>query len=326
MTGAAPSVSAVLVNFRTPGMTLDCVRSITEHCRATPHEIIVVENGSGDDSADRLRAEGEGFLLVTLPVNIGFGGGCNAGAREAKGKYIYLLNTDTLLHEDSAGVLARFLDSAPSAAAAGSRLIGRDGKAQRAAFNFPTAARVFFGAEGVGEAVERRMPALRGRLSQFIPEERLRAPCRVDWCCGASLMIRADAYRGVGGFDEDFFLYAEETDLCRRLLAFGETWFTPETTVTHLEGATFGEGKISPLRMGYMAAGRKLYYKKHHSAAGALLCNIADCGGAFAKGLALRLAALFGGNPRRLRRAQELFAYARNYFRCTYPLKKGNAC
>lgn len=316
-----PLVSIVLVNFRTPAMTLDCVASLARHCRAVSSEIIVVDNGSGDNSLERLRDAAVPLIIEPLSVNVGFGGGCNAGARVARGKYIYLLNTDTLMEEDSVGVLAGFLERTDSAVAVGSRLRRPDGTLQRAAFRFPTPLRVLLGAENVGEVLERRFPALRDRLSLFIPEERLATPCRVDWCSGASLMIRASAYHEIGGFDEDFFLYAEEIDLCHRLLRFGETWFTPETAVIHLEGASHEEGPISNRRMGYMAAGRRLYYRKHHSFAGACLCNLADGGGALAKGVALRLAGLFGRNQAAKRRAMEQLAYARNYFRYSYPLR-----
>ncbi len=317
----APLVSIVLVNFRTPGLTLDCVASLERHCRAVPFEIIVTDNASGDDSLARLRESGAPLVVVPLPVNVGFGGGCNAGARVAKGKYIYLLNTDTLMEEDSVAALANFLETHPSAVAVGSRLRHADDTMQKAAFLFPTPLRVFFGAEHVGEAIERRIPALRGMLSLFIPEERLTEPCRVDWCSGASLMIRAEAYHGVGGFDETFFMYAEEVDLCRRLRAYGETWFFPGTTVRHLEGASHGEGPVSPRRMGYMAAGRRLYYKKHHSFPGACLCNLADWGAALTKGVTLFAASLLNRNPGTRRRAMGHLLYARNYLRYSYPLK-----
>lgn len=316
-----PLVSIVLVNFRTPAMTLDCVASLASHCLAVSSEIIVVDNGSGDNSPERLRDAAVPLVLVPLPVNVGFGGGCNAGARVAKGKYIYLLNTDTLMEEDSVGILADFLERTDSAVAAGSRLRRPDGTLQRAAFLFPTPLRILLGAENVGEVLERRFPLLRDKLSLFIPEERLATPCRVDWCSGASLMIRASAYHELGGFDEDFFLYAEEIDLCKRLLRFGETWFTPETTVIHLEGASHEEGPISGRRMGYMAAGRRLYFRKHHSFSGACLCALADGGGALAKGAVLGLAGLVRRNAATKRRAMEQLIYARNYFKYSYPLR-----
>ena len=315
-----PVVSIVLVNFRTPAMTLECVKSLASHCRAIPSEIIVVDNGSGDNSVECLRDSPVPLVLVPLPVNIGFGGGCNAGARVAKGEYIYLLNNDTLMEEDSVRALVDFLKDTPSAVAVGSGLCCLDKTPQLAAFNFPTPLRILVGARNIGPAIERRFPSLRNRLSLFIPPERLTAPCRVDWCVGASLMIRASAYRETGGFDEDFFLYSEEVDLCRRLLPFGEIWFNPKTVVIHLEGASLKEGEISERRLGYIAAGRRLYYRKHNSFLGSCLCNLADAGGGLAKAVVLWLATLGGRNPAGRHRARELFAYVRNYFRYSYPL------
>ncbi len=322
--GKTPLVSIVLVNYRTPAMTLDCVASLQKHCRAVPHEIIVADNGSGDDSLPVLEQArqngGPPLVLEPMPVNLGFGAGCNAGARRAKGKYIYLLNTDTLMEGDSVKILAEFLENHPGAAAVGSRLRRPDGTLQRAAFYFPTPLRILLGAENLGEALEKRLPALQTRLSMYIPEERLGEPRRVDWCSGASLMVRAAAYHAIGGFDEAYFLYAEEIDLCRRLLPYGETWFTPDTTVVHLEGASHRDGTISDRRMGFMAAGRRLYYRKHCSLPARILCHLADGGGAAAKGAVLWLAALWNRNPATRHRAKAQFAYARNYYTYSYPL------
>ncbi len=319
-TAGTPLVSVVLVNYKTPAMTLDCLESLSRHCRSVPAEIIVADNNSGDDSVERLRKSSVPLVVVPMPVNLGFGGGCNAGARLARGRYIYLLNTDTLMRDDNIRILVDFLEQKPAAVAVGSRLCYPDGTRQRSAFNFPSPWRVFFGAEGIGEALERRFPFLGGKLSMFVPDERLARPCRVDWCHGASLMFRADAYRQVGGFDEGFFMYAEELDLCRRLTPLGEIWYTPETTVVHFEGASHAEGPISDRRMGYMAAGRRRYYQKHHSFLGAALCNLADGGGSLAKGAVLWLMALFNRNPKVKRRAALQLTYARNYFKYTYPL------
>ncbi len=272
-----PLVSIVLVNFRTPKMTLECLDSLHQHCRSIPTEIIVVDNGSYDDSLDRLAHAPTRPVIVPLPVNVGFGAGCNAGAQAARGTYIYLLNTDTLMEEDSVRVLADFLDTHANAVAVGSKLRHADGKVQQSALYFPTPLRVFFGG-----AAGQRFPALRKHVSMFLPEELLHTPRQVDWCVGASLMIRADAYRKCGGFDESFFLYAEEIDLCHRLAQYGEIWYTPETTVVHLEGASL-EGEISPQRMAFMAAGRRYYYRKYYSRLGALVCNLADSGARWSK-------------------------------------------
>lgn len=316
-----PVVSIVLVNYRTPAMTLDCLASVEQHCRAVSYEIIVVDNNSGDDSVERLRESPIAMILLPLADNGGFGAGCNAGARVARGRYIYLLNTDTLMVEDSVGVLADFLDRTPSAAAVGSRLKRPDGTMQHSALYFPTPLRVLIGSELLGGALGRRFPSLLKTLSMLVPEDTLTEPCPVDWCAGASLMIRASAYREVGGFDERFFLYCEETDLCKRLLSVGGTWFHPGTTVIHLEGASHGEGEISDRRMGYAAAGRRLYYRKHHSLPGAFICNLADGGGALAKGLVWWVVALIRGGADARCRAKRHLAYARNYFRYSYPLE-----
>lgn len=316
-----PLVSFLLVNYRTPDLTLACLESIHRHCRNPRYEVVVVDNASGDDSPARLRTGPAPITLVTSPVNLGFGGGCNLAARQARGRYLYLLNTDTELGEDSAAVLAEFLEKRPSAVAVGSRLIGPDGQTQASAAYFPSWLRLVAGREKMSTALQVRFPGLSERLTYFLPQTSLQEPRRVDWCVGASLMVRAAAYTRVGGFDENFFMYAEEVDLCRRLAGEGEIWFTPATTVLHLDGAS-SPAQLSDQRLRYIAAGHRLYFRKHLPRAKCWLYVATDYGCALIKGLVWRLLALGGQRQSRLAKAAWHWRYARNYFKISYPLSR----
>ncbi|MDR0361588.1 MAG: glycosyltransferase family 2 protein [Planctomycetota bacterium] len=256
-----PLVSFILVNYRTPDMTINCVRSIRERT-AIPHEVVVADSDSGDGSAGKIRVACPGAIVTELDRNLGFGAGCNAAARLAGGKYLYLLNTDTLLHEDSADVLARFLAVRPGVVAVGSRLFYPDGSPQASASKYPSLLGLVAGRDALARMVHPVWPSLGRALASSPPAEWLKEPIRADWCVGASLMVRAGAYRGVGGFDEDFFMYAEETDLCLRLSKLGEIWYTPETAVLHLEGGSGGL-EPNPARLARIAAGHRLYFEKH---------------------------------------------------------------
>lgn len=315
-----PLVSFLLVNYRSPEMTLNCLDSIDRHCRKIKHEILVVDNGSGDDSLERLAGAPTPIKLISSPANLGFGGGCKRAAREASGRYFYLLNTDTVLREDSAAILADFLDRNPDAVAAGSRLALPDGQTQPSAACLPSFWRIAAGRDIIGSLIYKHWPALGKQFVFFLPQDLLSRPRPVDWCVGASLMVRSSAYRQIGGFDENFFLYAEELDLCRRLATYGQVWFTPETTVTHLDGGS-SQGRISARRLSYIAAGHRYYYRKHHGRLSANLYVAADFGGALVKSFIWRLLAWGAQGAARRDKAAWNWTYARNYFKISYPLK-----
>lgn len=318
---SAPKISFILVNYRTPDLTIACIRSLQEHTRAYTHEIVLADNASGDGSAERIRAECPDAIVVESPVNRGFGAGCNAAAAAASGEYLYLLNTDTLLHEDSAAVLARFLDGHPEAVAVGSRLHYPDGSHQASASWFPSLLSIVAGREVVSGILYRLWPAAARRIMPGPPEESLRAPLHVDWCVAASLMVRAYAYRAVNGFDEDFFMYAEEMDLCLRLSRHGQVWFTPETSVLHLEGASGGT-ELNATRLARIAAGHRLYFKKHctpfRAAAFLFAWRAASC----IKYVVWRLVALVTRNPRHRKKAEWHRLFLGNFSAITYPLPR----
>lgn len=320
---SAPLVSFLLVNYRTPDMTGACVRAIREHTRVS-HEIIVLDNGADDDAAGfaQLRDACPGAVVCPATANRGFGAGCNAAAALASGTYLYLLNTDTLLHEDSAACLVRLLEATPRAVAAGSRLHDIDGGFQTAAAYFPTLLSLLAGREVATALVHRRFPRLARRIMAYPPPAMLTRPQRVDWCVGASLMIRADAFARVGGFDEEYFMYSEEMDLCYRLSALGEIWFTPETSVLHLEGGSH-ENAASETRIARIAAGQRLFFRKHYPRARALLYEGAWLGASLIKYGVWRAAALATDNPRHHARARWHGIFVRRYWSLNYPLRTG---
>ena len=243
---SAPDVWVVILNYRTPDMTLDALRSLEAEMRAVPgRRVIVVDGGSGDDSAERIEAairdEGRGdhAELLALPDNRGYAAGNNAAIRLALAadpapEFVHILNPDTLVRPGAVQALIDFVRARPEVGLAGSRLEDPDGSPQHSCFRFPNL---------VNELSEslRFGPFTRlvddYRIALGIPE----VATRVDWVAGASLLVRTEIFRTVGLFDEGYFLYFEETDFCRACARHGwQCWYVPDSRVVHLVGGSTG--------------------------------------------------------------------------------------
>jgi GT2 family glycosyltransferase len=239
-------VGIIIVNYRTAELVADCLRALALEVAALPGcRVVVVDGGSGDGSAEQLadaiRREGWGdwVELLALVENRGFGAGNNAALHALLGaadppEYLLLLNPDTVVRPGAVSALVAFLDAHPRVGIAGSRLEDPDGTPQRSAFRFPSVASEF-------EAGLRL-----GLVSRLLRHRLVAPPVReedhaTDWVSGASLMVRRTVLESIGLFDEGFFLYYEETDLCYRATRAGWTcWYVPSSRVVHLGGQSTG--------------------------------------------------------------------------------------
>jgi GT2 family glycosyltransferase len=271
------TASIIVVSFNTRDLLRECLTSLREECTRLPEgvsaEILVVDNGSPDGSADMVAAEFSGsgvpVRLIRSDVNLGFGVANNRAIEVAQGRYLVLLNSDAFFHS---GALARALahmEADASAGVGGARLVGRDGAWQPAARMFPSILRDAFILTGLAS----RFP----RSRFFSAAERTWAdpsvPADVDWVTGAFMILRREALAKAGLFDPAFFLYCEEVDLCRRVKDAGFcVRYWPDTVVTHLHGESSrrvdaqvlseNESQVVLWRMRSML----LYYRKHHGA------------------------------------------------------------
>lgn len=283
-TRSAPPLVVVLVNYCTRDLTLDCLRSLERELPAFPGSYAIVsDNASPDGSGAEIeRAIADngwtGWAEVLhLPRNGGFSYGNNAAIRKALGsaappRFVWLLNTDTVLRPGAIGPLLAFLESNPEAGFVGSRLEHPDGTRQESAFRYHSIAAEFESALQVG--VVSRMLA-RWLVAPPLPDE----PARFDWLSGASLLIRTSVFETVGLLDESYFLYYEETDFCRRAAREGwSCWYVPESRVVHLVGRSTGVTNAADAmkrRAPYWFASRRRYFISHHGLAYAVLADIA---------------------------------------------------
>lgn len=260
-------VAAVIVTYKSAQLTIECVRSIQAE-RATEGlrvRVIVVDNASGDLAAIEKAVEANGWsswvTLIPAPLNGGFAYGNNLGIQHAYANgspdYVYLLNPDTEVRPGAIGSLVRFLEAQPDVGIAGSSFEYLDGRDWPIAFRFPT---VF------SELSQGLQVGLVTRLLQrwTVARRMTRTRQPTDWICGASMMVRPAVFAAIGGLDENYFLYFEETDFCYRARQAGfSTWYVPESRVMHIMGQStkITDEKLAVGRMpAYWFESRKRYF------------------------------------------------------------------
>ncbi len=251
-----PDLSVSIVNTTSRELLLACLDSL----QSEGAELVVLDNASEDGSAEAVRERFPGVRVIAQQRRAGFGANHNAVIRATGSRYVYVLNEDTTSDDWGLERMVRYLDAHPRVAALGPRLEYPDGRHQDSAWRFPTPAVAALGLFTLGK--------LGVKQSESV------SPRRVDWVMGAALLLRREALDEVGLFDEDFFIYSEETDLCLRLRQAGwEAHYFPEVTVVHHE-SQFSAG-IPERRINEMWRSRHRYWHKHHSAAGARLAAAA---------------------------------------------------
>ena len=244
-----PRIAVAIVNYNTVGYLRDSLATVRA---AGADEIVVRDNGSTDGSVDMVQREFPEVRVLDSRDNPGYGAASNQAVAACDSPYVLLLNSDTLLARDTLHVLADHLDAHPRAAIVGPRLHNTDGSLQRSAHGFPRPMTL--------RPVVRHIPGLRDRSLLTWPHDRPRA---VQWLKGAALAIRRTAFDRVGGFDPDFFMYFEETDLCYRLIEAGwEIHFTPATTIVHKGGASTDQVRAE-MAVQFLASMRQ-FYRRHY--------------------------------------------------------------
>ena len=229
-----PRLSIVIPTHQTRELTLRCVDALRA-CAPGSSEIIVIDDGSTDGTAEALHQRHPGVKLIALAPGRGFTAAANLGMREARGELLFLLNSDTEVEPMTVPRLLAAFDGNPRLGVAGAELRFPDGRPQWSAGHVPTPLWLFAQASGMARVLA-RLPGYRW----LRPEGGARD--RVDWVCGAAMTVRREAWLAVGGFDERFHFYCQDLDLCLRVVAAGWTVeVVSGARVTHLAGATIGQ-------------------------------------------------------------------------------------
>jgi len=234
-TKAMCDVSVVIVSWNTRKMLEDCIRSIDAHTRNIRYETIVVDNASSDDSCQMIEREFPAVRLFCNNKNEGFAYGCNEGMRASRGRYLLLLNSDTLFTENTLGKMVCFLDAKPETGMGGCMLLNDDGTIQPTCADFPTAFAFISGGANPVRLLRRLVFNEIYFSHPFLSHPKHKATRDVDWLAGAFMMVRREVAETVGMMDETIFMYSEEVDWCYRIRKAGwKISYTPETRIIHL--------------------------------------------------------------------------------------------
>lgn len=281
-------VSVLIVNYNAGRFLAECLASIrTQTCCS--YEIIVVDNASTDGSVAMVRHRFPDVTVVENARNVGFAAANNQASRLAGGRYLFLLNPDTLMLPAAIDRLVEFMDTNPAVGVCGPRTLDGEGEAEPSFFSFPTFWNFFW--------TNLRYTPLRPVALQYSPlhvyswgENQRRDG---DWVHGCSLLIRADLYRRLGGLDEAFFMYFEEIELCHRVREAGYTIaYVPQATIVHYGGGSSSipdDDKINGKIGVYFTRSRYHYLTKLYGRTPSLLLRAVD----FGTGLMLVVASVF---------------------------------
>jgi hypothetical protein len=219
-------LSIIIVNWNTRQHLLECLESIFVNPASVEFEVVVVDNASSDGSAEAVAGLYPLVRLIRCSENMGFAKANNRAAALTTSQYWLLLNPDTLVHAGAIDLLLHYMAEHPRVAAVGPRLVNPDGSEQQSIWRRPTLFREWWRLFHL----DRLYP-----LSEYSPAMlTLGRAQRVDILHGACLLLRCDVVRGMGLFDEDYFVFSEEIDLCDRLGRAGwELHWAPEAVVTH---------------------------------------------------------------------------------------------
>ncbi|AZV80914.1 glycosyltransferase family 2 protein (plasmid) [Parasedimentitalea marina] len=296
-----PTILTIILNYRTPELTLRATEAALREMQDLLGEVVIVDNCSGDGSFETLThaAQTRGWLdgarlrVIQSPRNGGFGAGMNFGMAAglsdgSQPDYYYLLNSDAFPEPQAIQHLRDFLTNTPKAGMVGSYVRGVDGTPHATAFRFPSIAGEFESAARTG-VISRLLKA--SIVALPIPTSEL----QVDWTAGASLMIRRQMIESIGNFDETFFLYFEETDLCRRAARAGwHTHYLPVSEVQHVGSASTGMNDWARVPS-YWLDSRQHYFCKNHGRLYAAAATLA----LWAGGMIWQLRRLISNKPRR---------------------------
>jgi GT2 family glycosyltransferase len=271
-TSWSPKVSIVLVNHNTTELLLECLHSIHAHFSVAAYEVIVVDNASTGWEPSRITGVFPESTVLGSQGNVGFGRATNLGAQYATGTYLWLLNPDTLVPPDhNLAEVLRFLDEHEEYAAASPLLVNLDGRPQpgQRAY-FPDLLRLL--ADKPARMLGRLCPPIRGLSVLFDYNGHCLDEADVPVMVAASLFVRRSAFLRVDGFSPEYFMFYEDTDLCRKLADAGlRVRFMPQSRVVHLWGRSI-DSQRERKRLYY--ASQDIYLRKWFSPAVATAARV----------------------------------------------------
>lgn len=260
-----PEISIVIVNYNVKHFLEQCLMAIRRAAHNIPIEIIVIDNASVDGSVAMIKKKFPDVLLIENHKNLGFAKANNQGLKIAKGRYILILNPDTLIQEDTLLVLKKFLDENQNASAVGCKLINPDGSFQISSRrSIPTPWVAFTKVSGLSRIFPKSRIFGKYNLTYLSPD----LEAEVDVLSGSLMMLRKEILQKIGYFDEDYFMYGEDIDLCYRIKkSDGKIYYTPRTKAIHYKGESAKKSEFSYITNFYssMLIFINKHFKTHYS-------------------------------------------------------------
>ncbi len=256
-------ISAIVLNYKTPFLTWNCVEALCAQTIADQMEIIVVDNHSCDDSIGFLRNRARGkanVRVIESARNGGYGQGNSLGVRHARGQYILIINPDNELEPAGLESMVRAMERDPAIGILAAQLVQEDGTVRDSYRTFPTLTDLFI-------KRTRLRHVFKTRMRRYLQHHEDRHAVRdVDWVAGACMLMRRSLFGELGGFDPRFFLFFEDTDLCRRCWAAGRrVVYYPQARATdrkhRLSEGGFLSFFLKPTMMIHLWSALKYFWK-----------------------------------------------------------------
>jgi N-acetylglucosaminyl-diphospho-decaprenol L-rhamnosyltransferase len=256
-------VDVIILNWNTRELVAKALHSLPWASGTIELEVLIVDNGSTDGSVEMIRSKFPSVRVFENRENLGFAKGNNLALQHCSAEFLLLLNSDAELKPGALEAMVALLKSKPSAGLIGARILNQDCTLQASFVDFPTLWREFLILSGIGRAIFGRWYPSHG------PRQNRQAQ-PVDYVSGACLLLRREACIETGGFDESFFMYAEEVDLCYRLKEKGwQVWYQPDAEVIHVGGGS--SHSIPVKRETDLYQSRVAYFNKHYGRDSAII-------------------------------------------------------
>ena len=271
-------LSIIIVNFNSGQYLTRCLDFLKKNRPHCSFEIFVVDNGSTDNSSEVVRKFYKDVKLIRNSSNFGFSYANNQAIVRSRGRYILILNPDTIVTRGAIDALIEFMDNTPDAGIAGAKMLNLDGSLQYSCRRFPTVLYVFFGRQSF---LTKFLPYNRLSREYLMMDEDYSKNFEVDWVFGASMLLRRKALEEAVIFDDDYFLFVEDTDLCFRMREKGwKIYFVSRAVIFHHLGVT--RNKFWKIALLNHNIGMYKFFNKHYHLNPFIK-------GVFALGLSLRL-------------------------------------
>jgi GT2 family glycosyltransferase len=253
-------ISIIIVNWNTRQITADCLHSIYAETSGLEYEVIVIDNGSSDNSAEMIREQFRQAILIKNAENRGFAYANNQGIEIAKSRYVLLLNSDTVVLDNAIAKAVAFADENIDAGVIGCRVLNPDMTLQRTCFMYPSILNMLIEALYLNKLFAKNSFYGRERMTCWGRDD----VREIDAVTGCFMMVRREVIEAVGMLDTQFFMYAEETDWCYRISEAGwKVMFTNEPEIIHLGGQS--SKQMKPEMAAQLRASILLLFKKHKS-------------------------------------------------------------